>query len=133
MNQHWPSYYHPNDYFWNHEWLKHGTCANVTISQFTYFSNTLQIYSKMHLVDVLKKASIIPSHGSYSKQRMEDALKSAGFPGVIACTRDKTSIEEIRFCVNRDSLQFMECDQALINDIHTHNPCKDTISYPPIH
>lgn len=64
---------------------------------------------------------------------MEDTLKNAGFPGVIACTRDKSSIEEVRFCVNRDSLQLMECDQALINDIHTHNPCKDTISYPPIH
>jgi len=63
---------------------------------------------------------------------MEDAFKAAGFPGIIACTRDQSTIEEVRFCLSKD-LQFMTCDQALINDIHTHNACKNTISYPPIH
>ena len=135
MNKVWPSYYNGNEHFWTHEFVKHGTCSNSTLDnlEFVYFSNTVKLFSKMRLLDSLKAANIVPSHGGYQKDRMESAMSAAGYPGVIACLRDHVSVGEVRFCVDKKTLQLRQCDQALIDNIHQHNGCKATVNFPPIH
>jgi len=45
MNKHWGSCEGNNTKFWDHEWLKHGTCTEY--DQFVYFSSALYWYRNM--------------------------------------------------------------------------------------
>ncbi len=42
LQSYWTSCYQTDLKFWGHEWLKHGTCTNLT--EFEYFRKTLDLY-----------------------------------------------------------------------------------------
>jgi ribonuclease I len=46
MEINWGSLYESNVEFWNHEWIKHGTCSNLT--QYEYFSKGLQLHRELN-------------------------------------------------------------------------------------
>ncbi|KAL9651059.1 hypothetical protein ABK040_002777 [Willaertia magna] len=135
MQTNWPSYYHPNEQFWDHEWLKHGTCAknvSATNGQFNYFSSTLQLHSQLNLFNILQRNQIVPSDSiTYNRDKIEYILQKNNIPGLVACTKDGRHLEEIRFCVDK-SLRVVPCAPNQVNDVHTRNRCSSDIYYPTI-
>lgn len=61
----WPNIYAntPENSFWKHEWLKHGTCA-VELSQFDselkYFRRSLELHDGLNIFEFIRKAGLIP-------------------------------------------------------------------------
>lgn len=69
LNEYWFSCYGTNFYFWNHEWIKHGTCMYANskkITQHMYFALTLNLY-KLNIYwwkkrcDINSLSCLIPS------------------------------------------------------------------------
>tara|TARA_Y100001970_G_C13569734_1_gene525594 strand:+ start:35 stop:469 length:435 start_codon:yes stop_codon:yes gene_type:complete len=46
LNKYWYSDRGQNDYFWKHEYEKHGSCMYGSMNEFQYFSKTLELYHK---------------------------------------------------------------------------------------
>ena len=46
LNMYWTSCYGNNEDLWKHEWVKHGSCSNMT--EFEYFNTTLELYKQYY-------------------------------------------------------------------------------------
>jgi len=46
LNKYWYSDRGDDDIFWEHEYLKHGTCNFNKFDEFTYFKTTLELFDK---------------------------------------------------------------------------------------
>lgn len=44
LHKEWHSLRGPDEHFWEHEWLKHGTCTGMT--EVDYFTKSLECYEK---------------------------------------------------------------------------------------
>lgn len=53
MKQYWYSCEESNPLFWKHEWLKHGTCTNMT--EFEFFNKTLTLYRYVRTNDLINQ------------------------------------------------------------------------------
>jgi ribonuclease I len=54
MNQYWDNCGN-KDYFWKHEWFKHGTCTNMT--EEIFFNNVIRLYknfSQSYITNICK-------------------------------------------------------------------------------
>merc|ERR1719247_888313 len=117
LEAHWPSYTGNNNQFWSHEWSKHGTCCDKTKGledQLGFFTAALQYRQKAGFLDAFKKAGITPG-ASYSYGNMSDAVKAAlGVAPLMGCKTGNT-LSEIGMCIDKDSMQFIECDISVKN------------------
>ncbi|KAL9655393.1 hypothetical protein ABK040_011234 [Willaertia magna] len=139
----WPSFsQNTNEQFWEHEWLKHGTCSlkNLkTNTQFNYFQNTLQLVEKLKIFEKLKKYGIVPTSSNskqnsvitYKRDWIESVLDLVDLYGIVACSKDGKYLSELRFCVDKE-LRVVECSESVIEGIHEHNKCNDSIYFPEI-
>lgn len=106
----------PEASLWQHEWLKHGTCASVIEDLRTenkYFGQGLTWLQQFTMNNILSKANIEPGsqfnvHDYYNA--IKDALK---VKPVLHCVREKHHageqyLSEIRICFNKQ-LELIDC------------------------
>lgn len=89
--------------FWEHEWEKHGTCAYPVIrDEYSYFSTTLQLYSKYNILDILSAAGYSPDNGEeYPTHDLVAAIsKAVGATPLLVCSQGE--VMELRICFYKD-------------------------------
>lgn len=114
----------PYDSLWQHEWLKHGTCAAAVMVQLNtenkYFSQGLTWLQEHSMNDVLGQGGITPG-GNYTVTEIHQVLmdrlqKNAA----IECYHDgKTKqqfLNEIRVCFSKN-MELTDCDGILFDDV----------------
>ncbi len=47
----WPSWFSDDETFWNHEWTRHGTCAEKVVRghQHQYFATVLHLHQQLNI------------------------------------------------------------------------------------
>jgi ribonuclease I len=50
----WYSTETSDEYFWSHEWEKHGSCMFTEIDELEYFQNALDLYNYVETNDIIK-------------------------------------------------------------------------------
>ncbi|KAJ2708804.1 hypothetical protein H4R19_004566 [Coemansia spiralis] len=91
----WPSNKGDNNWFWTHEWVKHGTCVTTLAphcyapGQYTpqqevaeYFRSILDLRSKYNLYAALNASGIVPTHPE-SGRRPKNTYTLAEFKNAI--------------------------------------------------
>ncbi|KAJ8013715.1 hypothetical protein DPEC_G00032660 [Dallia pectoralis] len=120
MFKSWPDLKKPtSSEFWKYEWQKHGTCAakaESLNSQLKYFGKALELYHKLDLDGVLKRADVVPSETLYTFDQIEGALHN--FYNVepkIQCNFPKGKnmqlLGQIEICFNSE-FQLEDCVHA---------------------
>lgn len=129
----------PVESLWQHEWLKHGTCAAVLPelnNENKYFGQGLSWLQQYTMSSVLAKAKIVPDK-EYNVADIYEAVKSSlnKNPGVY-CVRDKKThaefLSEIRICFNKQ-LELVDCNgivESVSKEIITNCGTSTPVSYP---
>jgi len=130
----------PFDSFWQHEWFKHGTCAEVIPSldgELNYFSQPLNFRTKWNLYQALSQQGITPSDTTtFSQAQFVSALNTVfGFDLEVLCAYSsdtkKHYIAEIRFCLDK-SFQLIKCPGKKYFEVDACPQKSTDLSYPPI-
>jgi ribonuclease T2 len=105
MKLYWPGANLDYNWFWSHEWTKHGTCHSQIDpvcygTRYTkdrevidYFKTALKLRSRYDIYKIFAKNGIFPSKTkAYTRSQLNQALKNElGFPGGIQCVFNGTS------------------------------------------
>ncbi|KAF5306121.1 hypothetical protein FQR65_LT07397 [Abscondita terminalis] len=127
--------------FWEHEWMKHGTCAAILPqlnTQLKFFSQGLEWIKMFNMKGILLQNNIIPSPNGYTIENIFNSIKDVlNHNPIVQCEVDKdtkeTLISEIQICFDK-SFNLMNCDSveaSLKKDsILTDCSLKKNIFYP---
>jgi len=105
---------------WNHEWTKHGTCAQTLPTlkgEMGYFQSVMKLQRNLNVSGVLEKHQIKPSPTAmYKPQDIFNALQSTfGTKTVISCMYDKKTkthhLEQVWICFTK-TFEFRDCPEA---------------------
>ncbi|XP_045476052.1 ribonuclease T2-like [Harmonia axyridis] len=114
--------------FWEHEWKKHGTCAQTLKplkGVLNYFQETLRLQNQYDISQALRDRRITPG-GSYKLGDIYDALiaKFKATPWItlsLSKSNGKQLLNEIRLCFNK-ALKLIDCrricNENLEVDVH---------------
>lgn len=120
MQTYWISGYHTNEYFWGHEFNKHGYCYNqrnkIDLNDYeTYFQKALDIYFKYDFKDIFIKIygdNIKPGDREIKRSDIENHFEKIGldkYTYLLVCENissasniNITYISEIRIRFNLD-------------------------------
>lgn len=106
---------------WRHEWLKHGTCAQLdprTSGLVNYFNATLHLFDSKPIYQWLASARIMPSlDKEYKIVDVHHAIESqiAGHKVQLECIHPDHSkgspphLWQVYFCLDRENLQPIDC------------------------
>ncbi|XP_031351086.1 ribonuclease Oy [Photinus pyralis] len=105
--------------FWEHEWQKHGTCAQVLPvlnTELKYFSKGLEWNHMFNIHKLLLSSSIIPSLSGYTIEKIYSSIRNVlNHNPIMQCVIDKHTKEsllsEIQLCFDR-ALNMMDCDSV---------------------
>jgi len=122
LEEYWPYLDLKGDFteLWNHEWTKHGTCAQTIPAlrgEMGYFPMVMKLQRPLNVLGVLKKFNITPSYKSkYKPQDIFNALQSVfGTKTVISCMYDKKSkthqLDQVWICFTK-SFDLRDCPEA---------------------
>nr|CAD1838925.1 unnamed protein product [Ananas comosus var. bracteatus] len=149
LKKYWPSLYCSSSSrcfggkgpIWAHEWgnvtsyllKKHGTCSYPVIQdEYSYFSTTLDLYSKYNVTKILETAGIEATNGEkYLLGDIVSAIKKGfGASPLLVCKHG--SLEELRLCFYKD---FTPRDCVIGSNIvddspNSRNSCPRYISLP---
>ncbi|KAF8072919.1 hypothetical protein HT031_000579 [Scenedesmus sp. PABB004] len=106
----WPSWSSDDESFWNHEWTRHGTCAERVVGgQHAFFDAVLRLHRRLNLQDALADAGIEPSNTRrYAVQHIKGAVEDAyGVMPHVTCD-DRGELAEIWMCINK-KLRPIDC------------------------
>jgi ribonuclease T2 len=144
LESYWPNFESNTafDSFWEHEWLKHGTCAQnlpALQGELNFFSLPLQFRKKFNLYQSLLNQNIAPSAAkTFSHNQFVAALQEAFNEriGVYCSYSEDTKmhyVAEIRFCMMKD-FSLMECPTSFQPNLSEVSTCpkRASLSYPPI-
>ncbi|KAI8374332.1 ribonuclease T2-like protein [Radiomyces spectabilis] len=135
MQAYWPSYKDDNNWFWSHEWTKHGTCVStlrpVCYGNYTqyddvleYFHQAMDLHHDYDIYGALNLAGVIPGN-TYNYKTFLDAIqKTYGGKVKLDCDRNG-QLQEIGLyfhVAGRDRYQITDAD-------HT-GTCKGAVYYP---
>ncbi|KAJ3149307.1 ribonuclease T2-like, partial [Irineochytrium annulatum] len=96
------------EWFWSHEWTKHGTCFSPLepscfgekytpyLDVITFFEKALALRTRFNLFDILSKHGIIPSlTTSYTRDAFIDAIAAevGSAAGGIQCVQNSTTTD----------------------------------------
>ncbi|XP_033225387.1 ribonuclease T2-like isoform X2 [Belonocnema kinseyi] len=102
--------------FWEHEYIKHGTCAAVLDSlnsQKKYFQKSLELFDKYHMKNILDQANINPGRNHPVQNILDGVRNILGYNTQVACHKNPSTQEqfllEIRICFDK-TLQLTDCD-----------------------
>ncbi|KAI9500375.1 hypothetical protein GGI25_003156 [Coemansia spiralis] len=105
MDTYWPSNKGDNNWFWTHEWGKHGTCVTTLHPKcystyepqqevVEYFQSILDLRDKYDVFSALNKSGIVPTEpetgrrpkNTYSLREFKDAVRAQwGFEPNVKC------------------------------------------------
>eukprot|EP00878_Enallax_costatus_P000557 GHUV01000654.1.p1 GENE.GHUV01000654.1~~GHUV01000654.1.p1 ORF type:complete len:256 (+),score=36.69 GHUV01000654.1:77-844(+) len=108
----WPSYTTDDYTFWNHEWTKHGTCAeSVVDGEKDYFQEVIRLHKLLNIQDAFKKAGINLSVAqTVPSQKLIDAIENAyGVTPIINCEKSG-ELSEVIMCISKD-LKPIDCKE----------------------
>lgn len=118
MKSQWPNLFTDTsmDNFWDHEWVKHGTCAASLSSlkgEHKYFSAGLSFNNKYNLLNVLSKNGITPSlTKTYEIDNVLSALQGEfGYSACLGCKYKEDigqMLYQIYVCLDKN-LSTMDC------------------------
>lgn len=111
----------PLESLWQHEWLKHGTCASVLDelnSENKYFGQGLAWLTQYTMQSLLAKTDIVPDK-QYTALDIHTAIKNVWHVDPsIHCITERHSgeqfLSEIRICFNK-KLELVDCDGTKVN------------------
>lgn len=118
----------PEASLWQHEWLKHGTCASVLnelSSENKYFGQGLAWLQQYTMNGVLSKSNVQPG-SYYHVNDFYNAVKtSLNTNPSIHCVREKNHkgeqyLSEIKICFNK-KLELVDCTGIRSEFIHDDN------------
>ncbi|XP_078433156.1 ribonuclease 1-like isoform X2 [Wolffia australiana] len=121
MASEWPSLACPSSNghkFWEHEWLKHGTCSDIS-DQHHYFQATLNFKRKANLLGALRDAGIVPDGGFYSLSNISETIRRGlGHYVGIVCNEDEagnTQLYQVYVCLDNKAADFIDCPAVPFN------------------
>ncbi|KAJ2955327.1 hypothetical protein NQZ79_g8667 [Umbelopsis isabellina] len=136
MKTFWPSYKGDDNWFWSHEWVKHGTCVSTLSpscygNEYTpyqdvidYFEQVLFLREEYDVYGALNVAGISPG-GYYSSKAMLDALRQ-GFGNSVKIDCDRYGqLSEVWLYFNvggRTNYQMVDAEVA--------STCRGRVYYP---
>ncbi|KAI6661084.1 Ribonuclease Oy [Oopsacas minuta] len=130
MDKYWITYvkYEPNPSFWEHEWIKHGTCAvdgdkTEFLNQKSYFQTTINLYNKYNISTILTKANIKPGM-SRPLDDFLNAFKTSEIGKTVRLDCNGVFLLDVEICFNL-SLQPIDCTSP------TGCSSKKNVSYEP--
>ncbi|KAI9328615.1 ribonuclease T2-like protein [Obelidium mucronatum] len=101
MSANWVGGDGDNNWFWSHEWSKHGTCTGSFKDRcydgsskfqgfFDFLQVNIEVYTKLDMMDAFKKSGIVPSDSAtYTLAGLNAAHKAAfGFEGGMQCVKN---------------------------------------------
>lgn len=101
--------------FWEHEWLKHGTCAAQIPelnSELLYFRRTLSWLQEYNMSTILSRANILPDGNSIKAIDVFNAVFNALHTRpIIECIQDQQGVSYlsgIRTCYSKE-LKLVDC------------------------
>jgi ribonuclease T2 len=139
----WYDYQGDGYAFWQHEWIKHGTCAeslSTLGSQHQYFASAIKVHSGITIAKTLENAGYTPSDTqSYAVTDIMSALESQfGTAPQVTCSWISgvgSSINGVTFCLDK-KLNIMQCPSsqknAMLQGNVGDNQCKGQIYFPTI-
>ncbi|WIA09049.1 hypothetical protein OEZ85_008463 [Tetradesmus obliquus] len=117
----WPSWSSDDETFWNHEWTRHGTCAEGVVGQqHAFFKAVLSLHNKLNIQEAFEARGIVPSnYARYHVQALHHALDDAyGVMPHITCD-DKGELAEVWMCIDK-KLRPIDC----VEGPHPHRAAK---------
>ena len=112
----WPNLNGVDLHFWQFEWEKHGTCSEQKFGKLHYFNQALSIYRKTNLLDILKKAEIVPDEKEhYNTTSVIDAIHEyTQHDPQLQCYVDSAQnnvsvIYEISVCLTANATSYTSC------------------------
>lgn len=129
----WPSDTGDAATFWQHEWEKHGTCAQTDASvptQLSFFQAGIRLSSRYALHDILSGAGIKPtSSKKYTVGELRAAVqKGAGVNSIWQCQKGK--IDQVIICVTK-GLVAQDCPSTTTHE-NTCGSDSSEVEYPPL-
>lgn len=104
---------------WQHEWLKHGTCAAVLPSlsnEQKYFGKGLSWLHMYSMSSILAKGQILPDETHQLNDIHAAVVNALQKQPSIHCIRDRKTaqeyLSEIRICFDKQ-LQLVDCDNVM--------------------
>lgn len=97
----WPSFSGDTIEFWQHEWNKHGSCANM--SELEYFASAL-VWHKYFNLDAIAK----PNTSMPYAQLNERVTRIVGAKPYFICRESGNWLAEVYVCMRRDNP--IDCD-----------------------
>lgn len=129
----------PLDSLWEHEWLKHGTCAAVIPelgNENKYFGQGLSWLQQYTMSSLLPKANIVPDQEYHVADIYNAVKKLLNKNPAIHCVVDRETHEsylsEIRICFDK-GLKLVDCDgvvKSINKEMNTNCATTKPISYP---
>jgi ribonuclease T2 len=106
----WPSWSSDDATFWNHEWTRHGTCAEDVIGgQHDYFKAVLRLHNELNVQAAFESAGIVPSNTRhYAAQQLRSAIEGVyGVVPHITCDQ-QGELAEVWMCISKE-LKPIDC------------------------
>ncbi|XP_058759363.1 ribonuclease 3-like [Vicia villosa] len=106
-NQNWA-----NDVLWLKQWNSHGTCSIQMFEFLSYFEETLKVYNRYNIKDILEKSNIKPGEVFKQKEYIDALKKHINFTPQIRCEEidHLYYLSEIRFCLTASkNLEYQDC------------------------
>ncbi|CAG2174772.1 unnamed protein product, partial [Oppiella nova] len=124
-----------NDYFWGHEYDKHGSCGRSSpalADQLRYFTTTLRLYDSFPVTEWLTSGDILPENDAlYAVDAIHEAIESKLNSSRVRLNCGDPSgpewapiLSEIYICLDVDTFQPIDCEGE------DNKNTKNLIQYP---
>ena len=133
MERYWPTLFpstNSNEHFWQHEWMKHGTCAvpGLFPTEASYFEQTLLARKRYEPLEALSNVGIVPSsETSYTAVAIVNAFRAKfGAVPLLGCKmyKGRQELSEIGLCLDKSTTpQLQKCDESVTKIRDEVNNC----------
>ncbi|KAJ4801151.1 hypothetical protein LUZ62_052397 [Rhynchospora pubera] len=131
LRTNWPSLACPSSdstSFWQHEWDKHGTCSESVMDEHGYFQDSLNLKSRINLLQYLQSAGISPNNAFYTLTNIKSAIKTGtGHTPWIECNKDASGnyqLYQVYICIDHAGTTLIDCP------VFPTGACGSSIKFP---
>ncbi len=119
----WPTLMpgHSNEWFWIHEWQKHGSCADTLRISDAYWRMALRLRSEYDLGAVFHTSPLAPLSADVVHTIRQRIYDKWGVTPLVACSGG--AMLSITLCVDRTTHDVVPCSTAVLEDHGYVNKC----------